>query len=85
MANQSDSRPETSALWAHELAPVTERFAQRLFDSVTGQTTKSRGALSRRDSLPTPSTESNRSLSREPYLRKPEPKTAEQMRAWLFR
>jgi CRISPR-associated endonuclease Cas1 len=79
---------ETSALWAKELGPVTERVAQQLFASArenninTG--TNSKRNLDSKPSLPTPLTETNRTAGREPYKRKQEPKGAQEIRAWLF-
>jgi hypothetical protein len=72
--------------WAIELGPVTERVAKMLF----ADTRNSRGAngeskLRRKHTLPTPLTEGNRSAGRDPYRRKPESKTVEEMRQWLFR
>jgi hypothetical protein len=78
---------ETSALWARELGPVTERVAKELFASTRRKSNM--GATSNqkahsKNTIPTPLTESNRSAGRYPYKRKSEPKTVDEMRAWLF-
>jgi CRISPR associated protein Cas1 len=77
---------ETATIWAKELAPVTERVARELFASALYSTKKTSltSKLSKSIVLPTPLTKSNRSASRAPYRRKPEPKTLEEIRAWLF-
>jgi len=78
---------ETAMHWAKEIAPVTEHVARKLFASARdsakmNRTMKAEPTKSER--LPTPLTESNRSAGRNPYRRKPEAKTVEEMRAWLF-
>ena len=78
---------ETGALWVKELAPVTERVAQELFASARDSTNITGASTSRASKttvLPTPLTETNRSAGREKYRRRPEPKTVDAMRAWLF-
>jgi CRISPR-associated endonuclease Cas1 len=79
---------ETGALWARELGPVTERVARELFASVRENghmNATSKQKISRKDALPTPLTEGNRSAGRGPYKRKPKPNLVEQMKARLFR
>jgi CRISPR-associated endonuclease Cas1 len=77
----------TAPIWAKELAPVTERVAQELFVNARDSrknTSAARSGSVRSNPLPTPLTESNRSAGRGHYRRKPEPRTVEEMRAWLF-
>jgi hypothetical protein len=77
---------ETGALWAKELAPVTERVAQELFASARDSTIRQMSKPpSKRSVLPTPLTESHRSAGREQYRHRPEPKTVKEMTAWLFK
>jgi hypothetical protein len=88
MPSLTNQLAETGALWGKELAPVTERVAQELFADARDSRKKTKIATLKTSSestvLPTPLTQSNRSAGREQYRRKPEPKTVEAMRAWLF-